>query len=107
MDAFAKFSSYVAIFFCLDNFLCSCLIGEGRVTGGHAVDVGHFHKCGRPMILSVVPRMVKEVTTFPLHPCERHVTLRACLVPVVTIISWEMGTPASSANVWHFSCLQV
>ncbi len=32
---------------------------------------------------------------------------RACLVPVITIISLEMGTPASCAKVWHFSCLRI
>jgi hypothetical protein len=60
-------------FLCLDNFLCSCLIGKGRVTGEHAVDVAHFYKCSCPMILPVVPHMVKEGTTFPLSPCKCHV----------------------------------
>ncbi len=37
------------------------------------VDVAHFCKCGRPMILPVVQRMVKEGTVFPFLPCKRHV----------------------------------
>ncbi len=37
------------------------------------VDVVHFHKCSHPVILPVVPRMVKEGMTFPLSPCECHI----------------------------------
>ncbi len=48
-------------------------IGKGQVAGGHVVDVAHFCKCSHPMILPVVPHMVKEGTTFPLSPCECHV----------------------------------
>ncbi len=59
-------------FFCLDNFLCSCLIGKGQVAGGHAVDVAHIRKCGHPMILPVNPCMVKEGMMFPLLPWEHH-----------------------------------
>jgi hypothetical protein len=39
---------------CLDNSLCSCLIGKGGVAGCHAADVAHFCKCGRPVIFPVV-----------------------------------------------------
>jgi hypothetical protein len=31
----------------------------------------------------------------------------ACLDPVVTINSSEIGTPTSAAKIWHFSCFLV
>ena len=45
-----------------------------------------------------------------LHSLQLSVMLplaRACLDPVVTISSSEIGTPASVAKTWHFSCLRV
>jgi hypothetical protein len=59
---------------CRDDFLCSYLIGKGQVARGHAVDVAHSHKHGCPVILSAVPRMVKEGTAFSLLPCKHHVS---------------------------------
>jgi hypothetical protein len=46
----------------LDNFLGSSLIGKGQVAGGHAVDVAHLCKRGRPVHLPVVQCVIREGT---------------------------------------------
>jgi hypothetical protein len=67
---------------CLYNFLGSCLIGEGRVAGGHAVDVVRSRKCRRPVVFPVDPRVIREGMTFPLSPCKSHVpTVESMLGP--------------------------
>ncbi len=37
------------------------------------ISVAHFRKCSHPMILPVVPCMVKEGMAFPLLSCKHHV----------------------------------
>ncbi len=54
------------------QFLGSGLIGQGRVTGGHAVDVTLLSKCGHPVDLPLVPPVIREGTASPLSPCGSH-----------------------------------
>ncbi len=64
------------------QFLGSCLIGKGQVARGHAVDVAHLCKCSSPVVLPVVPCMIREGTAFSLLPCKSHVpTVESMLGP--------------------------
>ncbi len=58
------------------------MIGKGRVTGGHAVDVTHLRKHGRLVVLPVDPCVIREGMAFPLLPCKSHVpTVESMLGP--------------------------
>jgi hypothetical protein len=61
------------------------------IAGSHAIDITHLGKGGSPMGLPVGPSVVNDRNVMLLHA-------RACLVPVVIMVSLEMGTLTLAAK---------
>ncbi len=79
------------------------------LAGSHALDSMHLSKGSCPVGLPVGPSVVEDGVTF-LFLCQADVMFlhaRAYLVPIVTMVLSEMGTPASAAKTLHFSCFLV
>ena len=104
MDALVRLSSDVAICCACSSsaaWLAPKVVSPVVMRG----DVAHLGERSRPVDLSVRPCSVLICwAELPFSPAKHHV---AAGERVFGSGSSEIGTPASSAKTWHFSCLRM